>query len=122
MTFNRKSSLLHSNQKHRRRSDLPFTLEQLRHWLLPQLGQACCYCSTTLTVLNLSLDHAHPISRGGNWDLDNLRACCHDCNQAKGELTDIEFKALLRALHNYPTARKNVIARLRAGGRRIHGR
>jgi hypothetical protein len=54
----------------------------------------CAYCLQTLTVESLSIDHSYPLSLGGRSTLDNLKPCCKDCNQAKGELGAEEYKAL----------------------------
>jgi hypothetical protein len=42
-------------------------------------------------------DHAHPRSRGGTDEIDNLVPSCFHCNAAKGWLTLEEFR-LVRAL------------------------
>jgi 5-methylcytosine-specific restriction endonuclease McrA len=33
----------------------------------------------------LTIDHAIPTSKGGGWELDNLRVCCWQCNNKKGD-------------------------------------
>jgi hypothetical protein len=59
-----------------------------------------------------------PTSRGGHHSLTNLVVCCERCNQTKGPLTAQEFEALLAFLRrgNFFVA-KNLLARMRAGGR-----
>jgi 5-methylcytosine-specific restriction endonuclease McrA len=44
----------------------------------------CQYCGTALPSAELTLDHVIPRSRGGTSTWENLVACCHPCNRAKG--------------------------------------
>ena len=43
------------------------------------------FCSRALPAGELTLDHVIPRSRGGHTDWDNLVACCHRCNNLKGD-------------------------------------
>ena len=45
----------------------------------------CQYCSRTLPSAELTLDHVTPRSRGGESNWENLVACCHRCNNRKGD-------------------------------------
>ncbi|MGO9272088.1 MAG: HNH endonuclease [Terriglobia bacterium] len=45
----------------------------------------CQFCGNTLPAGELTLDHVIPRSRGGHTDWDNLVACCHGCNNRKGD-------------------------------------
>lgn len=53
---------------------------------------ACRYCGARR---NLTLDHVHPESRGGETDLDNLVTACFDCNIKKGTQTPDEAQMTL---------------------------
>ncbi len=44
----------------------------------------CQYCERTLSSAELTLDHVMPRSRGGESNWENLVACCHRCNNRKG--------------------------------------
>ena len=44
----------------------------------------CQYCRQILPAEKLTLDHVTPKSRGGPKSWDNIVACCHKCNQLKG--------------------------------------
>lgn len=44
-------------------------------------GYACVTCGTHE---NLTIDHIHPVSKGGTNDMDNLQTMCHSCNARKG--------------------------------------
>ena len=45
----------------------------------------CQYCSRVLPSAELTLDHVTPRSRGGESNWENLVACCHRCNNRKGD-------------------------------------
>ncbi len=45
----------------------------------------CQFCGRVLPAVELTLDHVIPRSRGGHTDWDNLVACCHTCNNLKGD-------------------------------------
>jgi len=41
----------------------------------------CVFCGT---IHNLTIDHIHPLSKGGNGNIENLQTLCRKCNHAKG--------------------------------------
>jgi 5-methylcytosine-specific restriction endonuclease McrA len=45
----------------------------------------CQFCARIFSASELTLDHIIPRSRGGRTDWDNLVACCHACNNLKGD-------------------------------------
>ncbi len=50
----------------------------------------CQYCHRTLPAGELTLDHVIPRSRTGETAWENLVACCHPCNNRKGNRTPEE--------------------------------
>ncbi len=50
----------------------------------------CQYCHRTLPSSDLTLDHVIPRSRAGESSWENLVACCHGCNNRKGNRTPDE--------------------------------
>jgi 5-methylcytosine-specific restriction endonuclease McrA len=50
----------------------------------------CQYCLKTLNSGELTLDHVLPRSRRGESSWENLVACCHPCNNRKGNRTPEE--------------------------------
>ncbi|KAJ0714729.1 putative HNH nuclease [Helianthus annuus] len=62
---------------------------------------SCQYCSSTT---NLTIDHVLPISRGGEWEWENLVAACLSCNSKKGQKTPEEANM---KLHKAPKAPKD---------------
>lgn len=56
----------------------------------------CQFCGHVLPAGELTLDHVIPRSRGGHTDWDNLVACCHTCNNMKGDRMPEESGLKLR--------------------------
>ncbi len=56
----------------------------------------CQFCGRILPAAELTLDHVIPRSQGGRSTWENLVACCHRCNNRKGDRTpdDSEMKLL----------------------------
>lgn len=50
----------------------------------------CQYCLRTMSSSELTLDHVVPRSRAGETTWENLVACCHLCNNRKGNRTPEE--------------------------------
>ena len=50
----------------------------------------CQYCQKTFSSNELTLDHVIPRSRKGETTWENLVACCHPCNNRKGNRTPEE--------------------------------
>jgi 5-methylcytosine-specific restriction endonuclease McrA len=50
----------------------------------------CQYCQRGGSAAHLTLDHVIPRSRGGESSWENLVACCHQCNNRKGNRTPDE--------------------------------
>ena len=50
----------------------------------------CQYCHRTPPGVELTLDHVIPRSRAGETTWENLVACCHGCNNKKGNRTPEE--------------------------------
>jgi 5-methylcytosine-specific restriction endonuclease McrA len=99
---------------------LDYDLEKLRQAVryALEVAKRCVFCGCVLTDKNFSVDHCYPTSRGGAHRFDNMHVCCQRCNETKGPLTTAEFYELLGRIRDWPeAARRNVLARLRAGGR-----
>jgi CRISPR/Cas system Type II protein with McrA/HNH and RuvC-like nuclease domain len=47
-------------------------------------NNTCVYCGNHYETNELTLDHVHPKSLGGEDLTSNLVSCCHKCNQDKG--------------------------------------
>lgn len=55
----------------------------MRALVLDRDGWQCAYCDG----IAVTMDHILPRSRGGLTELDNLLACCRDCNLSKKDRT-----------------------------------
>jgi 5-methylcytosine-specific restriction endonuclease McrA len=112
--------------KHRRRARadrqrLDYTAEDLL--ALARRSPTCPYCRCVIHPGVLAFDHRTPPTRSGRHALDNLLACCGTCNEAKGLMTEAEYKELLALLRTWhPRAGADVLGRLRSGGRRYRRR
>jgi 5-methylcytosine-specific restriction endonuclease McrA len=65
---------------------IPYQTRALsRKNLLLRDRYTCQFCGGVFPAHELTLDHVIPRSRGGHTDWDNLVACCHRCNNLKGD-------------------------------------
>lgn len=82
---------------------LPSVIRLLEYRRIPQQTRAlsrknilvrdhhtCQYCHRVLPSGELTLDHVIPRSRSGGSTWENLVACCHPCNNRKGNRTPEE--------------------------------
>jgi len=121
-TFVKRTGNMFFNQQRRARLDgrsIDYTLDELREVIHFHLKTGLCpYCGDTLTLRNFACDHNEPTSRSHNWSINNLTICCERCNQIKGNMNGSEYLSLISLIKEYPdSVRKNILARLRAGGR-----
>ena len=78
---------------------IPFQGRALsRKNILMRDRNTCQFCGRVLPAAELTLDHIVPRSRGGESTWDNLVACCHPCNNRKGDrlLEEAGMKLLRR--------------------------
>lgn len=54
-------------------------------------SETCYYCGRKLTPQNKTYDHVHPVEKGGKDEVNNLVACCSECNQIKKNYTLYEL-------------------------------
>lgn len=62
---------------------------EIREYLLEKFNRTCVYCGKK--NLPLEIDHVIPKSKGGSDRISNLTLACHNCNQAKSNLSIEEF-------------------------------
>ena len=101
-------------QRERRRESRRCQLARVRAWRKGVKGKyypadvarlkkkqkgLCAICDRPLILFHV--DHKVPMSRGGENLPRNLQLLCPECNQAKGTLTDEEYRETLR--HNTVT-------------------
>ncbi len=119
----KRTSNIYRHQRERAQQygvQLPYGLGQLRDLVSTALDKQCPYCDVVLDYRNFSVDHSEPVSRGGSFALDDLCVICMRCNQVKGNMNEGEFTRLLWLLREFQAdVARNILARLRAGGRLI---
>ena len=71
-------------------------------------GRRCVYCAAPLEFDFATLDHVHPLSRGGAHVPGNVVLACGRCNRLKGDLLPTEF------FGRFPWAGTNFILYARA--------
>jgi ATP adenylyltransferase len=68
--------------------------DSVRYLVLRAAKNRCALCGITTKEAVLHVDHIIPRSRGGTNDLANLQALCAQCNQAKSNKDDTDFREL----------------------------
>jgi hypothetical protein len=98
---------------------LPFDKQEFRAHVLIAMGGTsdgffrCRYCKGLFALNQVAVDHAHPLSRGGGVELDNLEFPCKACNARKGSMKPEEYLLLLEFLDDMlPLAKTDVLQRL----------
>lgn len=71
-------------------------------------GRRCVYCARHLDTHLATLDHVHPVARGGTHHPGNLVSACGPCNRLKGDMLPHEFFA------RHPWAGANFVRYARA--------
>lgn len=116
-----KSHQLRSNWKARARSlgveplGLP-SAPEIRAWLDSQKPYKCYYTAENISEKDIGLDHKVPIARGGTYSLDNVVITSKAINGAKGQMTEEEFRQLLKLISYWEDGGKNLLMRLKASG------
>ena len=80
-TFDERSALLENDPK----------AEDKRLLFDKQQGK-CVYCGNDYLYNELQVEHMIPKVLGGEDSVRNVQLACRRCNQAKGTMTDIEFR------------------------------
>ena len=75
---------------------------------LRDCGRRCVYCAAPLEYAHATLDHVHPLAKGGAHTQGNVVAACPPCNRLKADMLPAEF------FMRYPLAGTNFIHYARA--------
>ena len=62
-----------------------------RRSIKEHFDHTCVYCGKTYDLHELTLDHVHPRSQGGQDLTSNVVCSCHKCNQEKGSLNWLQW-------------------------------
>ncbi|CAB4132175.1 HNHc domain containing protein [uncultured Caudovirales phage] len=85
-----------------------------------RLYLTCEYTGERVALKDIELDHKDPVSRGGSFKIWNLCVTSAKINQQKGNMNSMEFARLQDLLNDFDDdAKKDVLARLRAGSSRF---
>lgn len=88
-------------------SVFPFLLADFRVWLLERFGgkpdgiARCQYSREFLVAATFSVDHRFPVSRGGEFGLQNLTLCSEKENLRKGNMTEVEYSHFKSHVESY---------------------
>src|SRR5687767_2536872 len=96
-----------------RRLATPTRKLALKRAALRDCYRRCVYCGDGLELENATLDHVHPVSRGGDDAAGNLVVACGPCNRMKGDMLPAEFFA------RFPQAGLNFVRYARAAHRAL---
>ena len=77
-----------------------------RRSIKEHFDHTCIYCGKTYDLSDLSIDHVHPRSRGGEDVATNVVCACTRCNQEKGSTHWLNF---IRAAYGENRLREHVI-------------
>jgi len=66
---------------------------RLKRATLRDCSRRCVYCGMALSPETATLDHVHPVARGGSHLPGNLVVACAPCNRLKGDMLPNEFFA-----------------------------
>lgn len=80
-TFDERAALLEDDPK-----------AEDKRQLFDQQQSKCVYCGNKYLYNELQIEHMIPKVQGGPDNIRNSQLACRSCNQAKGTLTDIEFR------------------------------
>ena len=76
------------------RPDAPQRKLALKRTAFRDCHRRCVYCAGELALENATLDHVHPLSRGGaSDDAGNVVVACGPCNRMKGDMLPYDFFA-----------------------------
>ena len=117
--YRHKGQMLRSNWRERCKKNDKTKLDQvpmpkdIAEWLKKQEPFICHYSGEKLTQSNVHFDHKHPISRGGDYHLNNIVPTSKDMNELKGEMLENDFKELVALMSTWDDKGKALINTLR---------
>ena len=67
-------------------------LRKSRWWQNKIAAGICHYCEEKFPAKELTMDHLHPLARGGRSTKGNLVPACKECNTRKKSLLPLEWE------------------------------
>ena len=92
-----------SEQDIRKEKEKARKLRKTAWWMRKTSEEKCHYCNRKVGLVNLTMDHVVPLSRGGKSSKGNIVPSCKECNNKKKYFLPIEWEEYLRTLSNPPT-------------------
>jgi 5-methylcytosine-specific restriction endonuclease McrA len=93
------------------------TRVEIQEWLEAQDPIRCYLSGSFISNEVMELDHKTPLSRKGSLKLSNCGITSRFYNQAKGQMTEKEFRSLLRVVNKWEDKGSALLKRLIASGR-----
>jgi hypothetical protein len=100
--------------------DVP-TRAEIQAWLEANDPLKCYLSGTFISNDVIELDHKTPLVRNGSLKLDNVGVTTRYYNNVKGQMTEKEFRSLLKCVHSWSDKGQDLFKRLMASNR-IYGR
>lgn len=109
-----RSSLLNRARKFPDIRQTTPTIEKIKAWLEGQT-LVCYYSGEEVSLWEMHIDHKIPPFRGGDNGLANLCIASAKMNSSKGQMTEREFKSLLKLISTWQDKGEKLLIRLRQG-------
>jgi 5-methylcytosine-specific restriction endonuclease McrA len=96
------------------------TRKEIEEWILQQVINGTINDYLTDTEVNLDvaeMDHKIPVYRNGSFSLSNVGITCRYYNNAKGTMTEHEFRQLLNLVKDWEDKGSYLMKRLLASNR-----
>ena len=75
----------------RREKERARELRNSRWWQTLINDASCYYCGSGLAKAEVTMDHVVPLAQGGRSTQGNVVAACKSCNNAKQDMTAVEW-------------------------------
>ena len=66
----------------------------------------CQICGSSIPFSEMTLDHIHPLAKGGDSQPDNLQCACQACNSLKQDLTMSDFYGKIVEIYWFQVKKK----------------
>lgn len=93
--------------------DVP-TRAEIQEWLESQIPVKCYISGSFISNEVVELDHKTPLSRGGSLKLNNCGVTSRYYNNVKGQMTEKEFRSLLKTVSKWEDKGDALFKRLMA--------
>ena len=90
------------------------TREEIQNWLEAQMPVKCYFTGGFISTETVELDHKIPLVRGGKLHLENVGITSRWYNNIKGQMTEKEFRQLLKVVGKWEDKGEALFRRLSA--------